>query len=167
MRRNLAKTMGQARSAIGSRAASAHQKLTDGSVQTSGACVGYEVTFDAPATSVTAVFPLALADQIEDDNFVIELEPFNEIGHSVNASELNTSFSRLLQAPYVYVKNVNGTVKTQTINLDHHNISRIRMCLRVWKKLAGSVSLADLGPLLVSSTVESPKRTITKKATLR
>ena len=166
MKQSFVQKIGQVRSALESRARVARQRLTDGSVRSSRTCLKYEVVLDAPASTVTAIFPLASRERIEDDHFVIELEPYNEIGHSVEPGEVNTSYSRLLQAPYVYVKNVAGTVKTQIIILDHQNISRLKMCVRVWKESALNVDLDDLGPLLISSTVESPKRTITKKATL-
>lgn len=166
MKQSFVQKVGQVGTALEVRARGTRRRLTVGSSRSSGACLNYQVVLDVPATSVTAIFPLAPRERIEDDHFVIELEPYNEIGHSVEPGEVNTSYSRLLQAPYVYVKNVSGTVKTQIIDLEHQNISRLKMRVRVWKELAVNVSLDDLGPLLVSSTVESPKRTITKKASL-
>lgn len=166
MKRNFVQRLGQVRSVLRNRTLGVRKSPLDGAARIDGACNEYEVVLDAPASTVTATFPLAVEERIEDDQFVIELELYNEIGKLVDPGELNTSYSRILQAPYVYVKNVVGTVKTQIIKLDHQNISKLRMRVRVWKRTAGDIDLDDLGPLLVSSTVESPKRTITKKAIL-
>lgn len=166
MKQSFVQKIGQVCSALEIRTRDVRRRLTASSVGIAEPYLDYEVVLDVPATTATAIFPLAPGERVEDDHFVIELEPYNEIGHPVDASEIKTSYSRMLQAPYVYVKNVAGTVKTQIINLDHQNISRLKMRVRVWKQSAGDVGLQDLGPLLISTTVDSPNRTITKKATL-
>lgn len=166
MKQIFVRKLGQARSIVRTQTLAARRKTIERTDLAPGDFAEYKAAFDVPATTVTAVFPLASGELIDDDHFVVELELLNEAGHLIKRDDLNTSYSRLLQSPYAYVKNAGGAIKTPIVSADHQNISNARLRVRLWKKSIESTGLDVLGPLLVIGTVEHPSRTIIKKATL-